>query len=399
MTVYDFVEFLSKGIDATRNGQYPEALEELHIAAQAQPDNPRVWLWLAAASHSLEEKRRFLENAAMLDPGSEMPGLLLARLDRSTSADDQKLSQEVNFICPNCGGKQRFDPDLGTLVCEYCHQTETLGKNNPAPAARASAAGNWSVGDNQIVCDACGARISIPNKQNTVCCPFCGSNYVIVQPASQDLIRPSSILPFQIHAGDIAHLLTGKKDRKLDLMIGSLQPIYLPFWRFSGIVRVNLALEYGVPEQIFSPVERVVFKGEWPEYSHLYELTLSNLVIYAGHNFNTNAISLILPFDLQELAEYRDEILAGWQAEFYQIALKDATVVAYRQMRDQAIDSAARRWIFIDSHKLLEDDVTYEDINSQLILLPVWVCHFKQGDQMQRALLNGQSGKGVTSPI
>jgi hypothetical protein len=104
-------------------------------------------------------------------------------------------------------------------------------------------------------------------------------------------------------------------------------------------------------------------------------------------------VARIAPFDLKSVFEYKPEILVGWQAELYQIALEDAAVAAHKRMRDEAFRRAAHHLLFIDPADMLKDDVLILDRTYKLVLLPVWIIRRTDGKKNNLTLLNGQTGK------
>ena len=114
--------------------------------------------------------------------------------------------------------------------------------------------GNWAVFNSELACSACGAKLSIPSDQNTTTCPFCDSDQVVIQPASPDLIPPTAIIPFQLHADDVDEIL--KKARlSRGPEPGSLTQIYLPFWTFDAATHSAWTADAGFDYQVEVQVE------------------------------------------------------------------------------------------------------------------------------------------------
>jgi hypothetical protein len=404
--VYDFDEILGRGIIAARTGRSAEAIKYLRLAAKIDPDNPRAWLWLAAVDESVTQKRQYLEKAIKIDPNILVAKVLLDRINQKETAINQQVSDFVIFTCPYCGGKQRFDPDIHGMKCEYCHKVELLALENGFNAelsldtALQENSGNWSVIAGQAVCSACGARMSILASRTTVRCPFCDSDIVSIQPATPDLITPTAIAPFQYHKGDMLKIIAEsggiqreKITRLLDAHEMTISSIYLPFWTFDGRVQIRCALEYRVPDTIYSRNERVIMKGEWPAEKSWFECDINDLLVYAGRSVSDEAIEQVAPFILESVLAYRPEILAGWQAELYQVALKDAVIVAHKRMCDIAFKRATSRMLFMDPTRMLKDDVLVLDQTYKLVLLPVLIARRTVGGKVYTTLVNGQTGK------
>ena len=403
--MYDFDEFLGRGIIAQRTGRSQEAVKYLSLAAKIEPDNPRVWLWLASSTETMSQKREYLEQALGLEPQLTVAKVLLDRLNRKETIVSQPGSDFAIFTCPHCGGKQRFDPDLLGLVCTYCQKIETLALKNASEAeagldaAVQNDSGNWAVVAGQAGCMACGARINILPEQSKHPCPFCGSEQITLQPATPGLISPTAIAPFQWHSEDVKGML-GKAWKVPASHITqlseahqlTLSSIYLPFWTFDGRVQIRCALERRIYPATYSASDRVV-KGQWPSDASWYESDFDDLLLYAGRNVTDEVMAQITPFDLKSVLGYRPELLAGWQAELYQLALEDAAVEAHKRMRDLAFRKAANRGLFMEPMEMLADDVRILNMTYKLVLLPLWIARRTVQGKNDQLLINGQTGK------
>ena len=406
--IYDFTEILGRGIIAARSGESAQAIKYLDLAAGLEPANPRVWLWLAAAAETIAQKRHYLKQALKADPNSIVAQALLDRLSHKRAVSNQPASDFVIFTCPYCGGKQHFDPDIPGLRCEFCQKVERLALSNASAEelslddALLADSGNWAVIEGQAVCGACGARTSLPPERATLRCPFCGSDLVTIQPATPDLLVPTAIATFRYHAREILKIIEKGWDiqpaslaRLLDAGEITVSSIYLPFWSFDGRVQIRCALGRRVPPATYSPEERVIIKGDWPMEKSWFELDIDDYLVYAARSLPEDAVKQILPFNLKSVIEYRPEILAGWQAEYYQIALEDAGIIAHKRMRDLAFRKAAHRSLFMEPSNMLQDDVLVIDRTYKLILLPVCVVRRKGSGKTQGMLINGQTGKAA----
>lgn len=404
--IYDFYEILGRGIIAARTERYKEAMKFLSLAAKIEPSNPRVWLWLATASETLEAKRKYLQEALKVNPDTLAASVLLDRLNQAENDTNRKTSKSAIFTCPYCGGKQRFDPDISGMQCEYCGKVEPFklekasNRESPLTTSIQNDSSNWAFIETQSICNACGAKTSHPPSQVTIKCPFCNSDMITIQSATPNLVSPTGIAPFQYHRDDVMEIIAKQwniQTKKLLQLINTnevtLSSIYLPFWTFDGTVQIFCALGHRVSPAIYSPQERVILKGEWPLEKSWFECDIDDLLVYAARSVPHDSITSIFPFDLKPILEYRPEILAGWQAENYQMALEDAAIVSHKIMRDIAFKRAMHRSLFILESDMLQDDVLVFDKTYKLILLPVWVINRKTSNDVFHMFINGQSGK------
>ena len=404
----DFQEFLSRAILAARAGKTAEARRNLDTALKMQPRNPRAWLWVAAVAESSAEQRLCLERALVLDPSLLAAQILLERLKSTTHAPPSAAVKVLAFQCQQCGGQQRFDPDLGGLVCVHCGNTEALTTVNAAENEQGleeklaqSSAGNWSLLAGQITCDKCGAVTLSPAQESTHICPFCGSSQALLQPPTPGLISPQAIAPFAFDAeAATQHVqrwlssgMFSPRDLKQLAYTRELHGLYLPFWTFDGQVQIRCRVNYPLKPESFNYKERIAAHGTWPREKLWYEQDIDDLLIYAGHSVPAATLEDLLPFEPKSVVEYQPAFLADWQAEVYQIALTDAAQVAYKRMRDRAMRSAAGHGVIPDYSVFLENDSRIIERTFKLILLPVWSGSYLYRDQSYEVWLNGQTGK------
>ena len=260
--------------------------------------------------------------------------------------------------------------------------------------------GNWSVLESRFSCGACGAKISIPPERSTHPCPFCDSEQITLQPATPNLVTPTAIAPFQYNTDDVLKILGERWNIAHSQLIRlvqdeaiSLSPIYLPFWTFDGSVQIYCALDYRVTPREYSNSERVIIKEDWPNEKSWFECDVDDLLVYAGSSLSSQSVIRITPFDLKSVYEYKPEILAGWQAELYNLALEDAAVEAHKRMRDEAFRRAARHLLFMDPAHMLKDDVLIINRTYKLILFPVWIIRHAERRKTRLTFVNGQTGK------
>ncbi len=395
----DFYEFLARGIIAARRGRTAEAVKYLGVAQQISPNNPRVWLWLASVAENNIQKQQCLQNALRLDSTQHMARILLEKLTGNCASPLRPSADFSVFTCSKCGGKQYFDPDRMGLVCHYCDQVDSLvpEDENKGDQNNAQAVDNWAAIESLSSCQACGAQLSIPADSASLTCPFCASEHIQTRQSGAELIRPERIGLFTIDADEAHSALSKWSGGKIPLKENStstLRPIYLPFWHFNIRIQIRCALTRRVEAEEFSNYDRVVHKESgWPNHQAWYERDFEDWVLYGGRSLTDVEIDNIAPFNFNVLVPFRPQMLTGWQAELYQISLTDAAVTAQKRMRDAALQSAARRMIFIEPSNLLGNDLTYIGLGNDLILLPVWIYRYTWKGQSERALVNGQSGE------
>lgn len=402
-------DLMARAIRLAHKGKNDEAAALLFDAARMDPTNPRVWLWLAAARETPEDKRECLERVLALVPDHPMALALLKRLTPSAAPDTLINARVQTFTCPQCGGRQRFDPDLSTLLCVHCGSGERLAlpdasddeKGLTVALYRPSAA-QWALHSGQMHCENCGATTALAAHHATLTCPFCASNKVLVQPLTAGLLPPNAIAPFAINENEARHALRAwleqgwltPADLRHKMASEALRAVYLPFWTFDGNVQVRCA-DRQQPQE-FSDEERVLRAftfGSNRDHSSWYEREFDDMLVYASRALPLEVMHALLPFDLKSLVAYRPEVLAGWQTEVYQLPLADAALEAQKQMRDAALQAAEKRGLIRAHTLLLAHEVRTVERTYKLILLPVWITTYMYRGQRYPLVVNGQTGQ------
>jgi Zn finger protein HypA/HybF involved in hydrogenase expression len=189
--------------------------------------------------------------------------------------------ESVDFVCPQCGATTAFSASDGGLTCSHCGYFEAPLKPVIGKAAEdfeftvdtmELSTQGWGETRKEVECQNCGARTSIPTENLTHTCPFCGSNKVIQQNASQDIIRPRFLIPFKVEAHTcrvITREWLGSSWMTPDKLkdIGNMAlftGIYLPYWTFDAVTSADWKAEVG-----HAKTKRYFKDGKWKNESLL----------------------------------------------------------------------------------------------------------------------------------
>ena len=161
-------------------------------------------------------------------------------------------AEEHRFPCTTCGADLRFDPGDDQLVCDHCGATEPI---DHGPWTRSAAIqeqdfrraieaglGTAEMEEARIsTCPNCAARIEFDDAVHSAECPFCATPVVTDTGASRQ-IKPRAVLPFMLEETDARVAMTkwlgslwfapgglmeyARKGRKLS-------GVYTPCWTFA----------------------------------------------------------------------------------------------------------------------------------------------------------------------
>jgi hypothetical protein len=100
----------------------------------------------------------------------------------------------------------------------------------------------------------------------------------------------------------------------------------------------------------------------------------------------------IQPFQLLALKRYSPKFLPGWLSEEYSVE-KDAAYELSEQEFRRREQAAISAFLPGDTHGQLHVQITFSNINSDLILLPIYLRSYRYKEKLYRTLINGQTGK------
>jgi hypothetical protein len=316
----------------------------------------------------------------------------------ATVSELAKAAAPQGRPCANCGSPV----DADDKFCNVCGAAQTVAE---APAAGAT---------RSIKCKNCGATINVPTDQRSVTCPFCDSNYVVDVPADEAANRqpPEFVIGFAFTPEQALEkfrqwLRDGGMFRPGDLSSAKIEDklrgVYLPFWSFSMLAESRWAAKIGehwYRTETYTTIEngqsvtrtRTVTETEWWDLAGQHHNYYSGYLVSGSRGLPQDDAERIKPFRLESLKRYQPYFLAGWLSEEYSIDRDDA-LAACQQEFARWEKRNVESFLPGDTQSQVVVNCEFSDINSDLILLPVYLLSYRYGDKLYRFLLNGQTGK------
>ncbi|MBI5566756.1 MAG: hypothetical protein HY870_17785 [Chloroflexi bacterium] len=415
-------EFLVRGIAAAKTNDpkdKDEARYYLNRAINAEDaefdQRAKAWLWLSQIEDDPVKKRDCLENVLAIDPSDPLARRGLAMLNGRLKAEDVvdpdkpiaptalDTPKVRRYACPKCGGKMAYNAAKRALTCEYCGNrlTEFQAIQQGAlvqeqdfsatlPTARAH---RWELATlRTLKCEGCGAAFTLPPKQISGACPFCGSPHLVQTPTGE-LIQPEGVLPFQFDAEAarkfIIKWIDDLKFRPGDLdersAVSLPRGVYLPCWTFDLGGQMKWHALIG---------EQRGKQTVWIPRDDIYLVYHDDLIVPASHSIAKELLDDVLEYDTQALCPYSIDLLADQAVEIYQVSLADASLVAR-----QRASRLGREYVM--QHNLAGEQVKDFQMNSlglivesyKLTLLPLWLTTYRYKNEKYAVAVNGQSGR------
>ena len=357
------------------------------------------------------------------------------------------------FPCRSCGAKLSFAPGTETLKCPYCGSGNDIPKSEDA--IEELSLEDWlkqlevaheTHQQEQVKCQNCGGEQTLPANLFASACTFCGSP-ITSKSYAQRLVKPKSLVPFRVtrlQAQDkwrawIRGLwLAPGALKKFAQGDGGIKGIYIPYWTFDAQTYTNYAGQRG--DDYTENYQTTNDKGErvsesrtrtdWTNVSGNVSFFHDDVLVPASNSFAdvagkfsgknadvaqaqqvaravggsvlggavgalTNKLAGGLrTWNTKELVPYQEEYIAGFQAEAYQIGLKDAFVGGKKQI-DNRVEELVCADIGGDHQRITSVNTQYSHLTFKHILLPMWVSAYLFSGKTYRFLVNGQSGEVV----
>lgn len=400
-------DLLTRGVAAAKAGDKEEArfyLEWLLITDPTDDQQMEAWLWLATVSDDEEQKRHYLEEILSRNPAHARARRQLAILEGRLQAEEiidpetvtaRRMGDEPvesaaarRFTCPRCASRLIFTPDGSSLHCEHCGFRE-----HPEDGAEieetdfivtmATARGHLKpVSTATFTCPSCTANYALAPGALTVTCPYCHHTYTVESAETRQLVPPQAVLPFVVDEANavrtIRQWLTQHKLRPQSAPHG----VYLPAWTFD--VGGSVGWEGQISASDDSNLTTKTVSGDHPIYE-------DDLIVPACHTLPRQLASLLQTFDLDDLRSFDGAFLAAWPTQTYDVTVGDASLIARRQAYRNGREDVRRNHRALSNLRFSSAGITI--LSHKLILLPVWLAHYRHGEKTAMLALNGQSGR------
>jgi len=340
-------------------------------------------------------------------------------------SSDNFSAQTVNrqdvrqYPCKQCGAQLTYNATSQQMVCNYCGYSEVIPTSKEAiveyeynDALLQPQATGWGTETRTIQCENCGAKTTFAAGQISSACAFCGSPKVVETPSNTNLIRPESLVPFQIDKNAAAQKfrewLNGLWFRPGDLKkmaeLAKISGIYLPFWTYDANTQSWWEAEAGYyyyTTETYTEQDangntvvqtREVQHIRWEPASGHYQAFFDDELIFASVGLSQKMVEGLYPYDTGRLAPYQSAYLAGWLAEEYKVDVKEGWQRAQKVIGDK-IYAACENLIPGDTHRNLSVETAFSNIAYKHVLLPLWIAAYLYRDKSYQFLVNGQTGK------
>ena len=282
------------------------------------------------------------------------------------------------FICPQCAGRMRFNPEIIDLQCQACGHIEVVDEVPAQPperilsrALRTPRGHRWASAERLLRCQQCGAQTVFPPAQTSVSCPYCGHAVFGTAPEDQELEAPQALIPMKLEADQARQQVRAWLGRGFfapgDLtrsITHGLQPVYVPLWLFNAAITLQ-------------PADR-------EKQVYLY----ANWVVPGLRSLSSRLVKNLEPFTWGNLIEFKPEYLAGWSASTY-----DTSAAVAAQQAKAEMETNARHRMSSKPLEAVFSSASFSTESFWLVLFPIWIASFTYRHKIYRVLVNGETGQ------
>ncbi|MBW6473449.1 MAG: hypothetical protein K0B14_10020 [Anaerolineaceae bacterium] len=399
-------DLLVHGIASAKVGEKQLAYKYLERYLYQDPpvkEQIDAMYYLSLVSPTEAEQRDWIEKILAMDPtegrARRQLAILNGELQTEKIVDPDRLPEQVaqqipvndleRFICPQCGGRMTFAADGQSLVCENCEAKSLRGKSGNRIEetnffiSLATGQGHSKAVNTQIsLCAGCGAEFIIPAQQLSWQCPFCESNYEVVQKEEREILLPGALIPFSLTESQAYETLITWWKGNQDANAGkfeAMQGIYLPIWTFDIGGFIDWQLE-------------IKENRQWYPQSSTKAIFYDDIRVPATRKCPRLMKDLMNSYDFEAMVAFDYKYLVNWIAETYDVPAGDAAISA-RKLALEAERQYLKDVNFqpIRNLALNTSRVTVEQY--KLVLVPVWSVMLVLGAERFPVMINGQNGK------
>ncbi|MEL0637626.1 hypothetical protein V6259_12735 [Marinomonas sp. TI.3.20] len=325
----------------------------------------------------------------------------------------------INTKCRSCGANVSYEANTEHMSCEYCHHTIDI--ENADSNDRANDELNLDEYINKlqdsteqvelhvIRCNGCGATTELGANKLSGVCSFCDAPLVVEQARSHSMIKPAGLLPFGISEETattnfkswVSKLWFAPSELKIKATkLESFNGVYLPFWTYDCGITSHYTGRQGTYYYVTvnskdsdgNNTTSQQRRTRWRSVTGSVSKDFDDILIPATNSVSQKKLNALQPWHLEELVDYKDMYISGYQCECYDKDLKTGFQEAKVIIGD-AVDLKIKRDIGGDEQQVSSVQTHYLNPKFKHILLPVWVSAYRYKNKVYQVLVNARTGE------
>lgn len=320
--------------------------------------------------------------------------------------EEQKVKTN-KYSCASCGGTLVYAPEKQKLYCTKCETTkdiefvpykEKVLWENRNKGVRVNNMPNKQ--KKHLKCPNCGADVEINHLEFSKKCAYCNSSLVGVMSEETQIDQPDGIIPFKLSKQQSASLFTqGVKKKffvpnafKKAIPVENIKGFYIPSFSFDAKSKSTytgvLEKDYKYRDSDGDTHTRTVTKP----ISGSHSATHTDVVVESSSLLNQVQMTDILPYNMKQVVEYKNEFILGYTVEQYEHNVEQCKQMGNRIMED-VIKKQILRGYSYDRVVSFNLNANFSEEKYSYYLLPVYNCKFNYKNKEYNTFMNGESGK------
>lgn len=330
----------------------------------------------------------------------------------------EKEAEMANTIkCKNCSSNLKFKPGTASLICEYCNTQNTIEttqaviiENDYHSFLQENNSANEQQQITTCKCTNCGASTTLPPNITASSCPYCDTPLVMQNAATCSIIKPKYLLAFHVDKNAAKEKFISwvkglwfAPNKLKDYAAHSaekLNGVYMPYWTYdsdtttgyTGMRGDHYYVTESYTDSNGKSQTRQVRKTRWSSASGTVYKDFDDVLICASQSLPHKLTAELEPWDLHELVEFKNDFLAGFLTESYQVNLEQGFERA-KEVMLKTIRQEVCRDIGGDEQQVLNMNASYNNISFKHILLPLWISAYKYNNKTYRFTVNARTGE------
>ncbi len=315
---------------------------------------------------------------------------------------EYKQQKTARHQCPNCGATLVYDPESGKMHCNHCDGEVEFEKSNDVRERDFEELVTFKTWKDSDVatfrCANCGAVEVVPRTSIATTCPYCSAPVVISDDAS-DLVKPDTIIPFEISAENASKRLTSWLKSKLfisvkfrkKLKIESVRGVYVPAWTFDADTASDYHGTVGYHRTRTVRRDGKTYTEsytEWRSVRGVMPAVFDDIVIRANENVPNEFFNKLMPFSQDKYRVFDDEYLAGYVADHYTLEPLDAFEQA-KSLMEAEVRRKIKHAYHADELGRMSVDLHVVSKSFKYVFLPVYIASTRHKNKVYNQYVSG----------
>lgn len=296
----------------------------------------------------------------------------------------------------------RFDPTSGKLTCAHCKSLVDFEQSKDVKERDFAEMYDFSPWKEDEVsayrCANCGATSVLHRTALATSCPFCGSPVVLDEKAT-GLVRPDSLVPFELSEKEAVAQLAAWKKRKLyapnkfrkHTHAKSITGVFTPVWTFDAETVSSYSGTLGKHKTRTVRRNGKTYTETYTDWFHVsgtMPALFDDVMIAGSGNVDGKYFNEVKRIDKSKYAVYSDEYLAGYVADNYSVPPESAYNTAKNIMEGVIRDKIVRKYN-ADVVGSLNVKTTEISRSFKYMLFPVYVAATKFNGKVYNQFVAG----------